>query len=206
MDLIRFHPSTENVVDLSVFELMMLMATPFHHVTIISLFNLQINTMNYCIELCSHSPFLLHMYQIHGKILYVSWSLYLLLAFPSLAFVPMLCRCWFFTICFCAFIWFCILENLNICKRFLSLSCFSHGRPPYLSCHRIRCTVSSINGSSFTISRVDRLNMGAFLCIGNVLDHYFSLPHFLSFFFSLSRKFLCRYFNIQAKLKCNLFS
>lgn len=87
MDLIRYHPSTENVVDLSVFELMMLMVTPFHHVTIISLFNLQINTMNYCIELCSHSPFLLHMYQIHGKILYVSSSLYLLLAFPSLAFV-----------------------------------------------------------------------------------------------------------------------
>lgn len=33
-------------------QLMMLMASPFHRVTIISLFNLQINTVNYCIELC----------------------------------------------------------------------------------------------------------------------------------------------------------
>lgn len=71
-------------------------------------------------------------------------------------------------------------------------------------------TVSSINGSSFTISRVDRLNMGAFLCIGNVIFLFYMycvMPCaclFIFFLFKLKKytsSNSCRITRISSRLK-----
>lgn len=69
-------------------------------------------------------------------------------------------------ICFCSFVWFgfCTLEiwiNVKRCLLFPFPCKHTHT-------HLHTQAVSSINGSSFSISRVDRLHMGAYLCIGNV--------------------------------------